>query len=145
MSGSADRREGGQGNGRESGQGIRIRITGTNDAERDAADLRAWLEREPWLTQRRHNWTQRPRPAGESGGGDESGPADMAVGVDDLILVVVGAVAAEITKSLTIALQEWLRRRREDRADGEEPSVTVGEGDGGLRELGPEGGSTAGD
>ncbi|MFG2141991.1 hypothetical protein [Streptomyces sp. NPDC048650] len=125
-------------------QEIRIRITGTHNPEQDGADLRAWLEREPWLTSRRHDWALRPRPAAE--GADEAGPADMAVGVDDVILVVVGAVAAEITKSLTIALQEWLRRRKEERSAGEEPAVVVGEGDGALRELGgAEGGSTAGD
>ncbi|MEU9117720.1 hypothetical protein AB0D04_39825 [Streptomyces sp. NPDC048483] len=138
MPNSADRHE--------SGQEIRIRIAGTNNPAQDAADLRAWLEREPWLAQRRHEWTQRARPAGGSEDADESGPADMAIGVDDLVLVVVGAVAAEITKSLTIALQEWLRRRKEERATGERPSVRVGEGDGGLRELGgAEGGSTAED
>ncbi|AJT67909.1 hypothetical protein [Streptomyces chattanoogensis] len=131
---------------RENHHEIRIRITGTDNPEQDAADLTAWLEREPWLTRRRHEWTSRPRPAGEGEGGDETGPADMAIGVDDLILVVLGAVAGEITKGLSIALQEWLRRRREERATGEQPSVMVGEGGGGLRELdGAEGGSSAED
>ncbi|MFI9049950.1 hypothetical protein [Streptomyces sp. NPDC053427] len=142
MSDSADRDE----SGRQTQQEIRIRITGTDDAEQDTAHLKAWLEREPWLTRRQHDWARRSRPAGESEGVAEPGPADMAVGVDDLILVVVGAVAAEVTKSLTIALQEWLRRRREERADGERPSVAVGERDGDLRELGGAGGgSTAED
>ncbi|WP_044364504.1 hypothetical protein [Streptomyces natalensis] len=127
-------------------QEIRIRISGTHNPEQDAADLRAWLEREPWLTQRPHEWAQRPRPAGEDDGAGAAGPADMALGVDDVILAVIGAVAAEVTKSLTIALQEWLRRRREERSQGEEPAVAVGEGDGPLRELGGAGGgSTAGD
>ncbi|MGW2920477.1 hypothetical protein ACWDBF_21800 [Streptomyces angustmyceticus] len=110
---------------------IRIRITGTNNPEQDIEDLKAWLEREPWLDRRRHDWLLRPRPAG--GGAD--GPGDMAVGVDDLILVVVGAVAAEITKGLGIALQEWLRRRREERDTGERPAVAVGAGDGDPRPL----------
>ncbi|GAO12507.1 hypothetical protein NCG97_28925 [Streptomyces lydicamycinicus] len=136
---------------------IRIRITGTNNPDQDVEDLKAWLEREPWLNRRSHDWEL--RPAQER----DDGPGDMAIGVDDLILVVVGAVAAEITKSLGIALREWLRRRREERDTGERPAVAVGGGDGELRALGEpgpgaaaperpdpgspanEGGSTAGD
>ncbi|MFK0266186.1 hypothetical protein ACIQU1_33350 [Streptomyces angustmyceticus] len=110
---------------------IRIRITGTNNPDRDVEDLKAWLEREPWLDRRRHDWLLRPRPAD----GGAEGPGDMAVGIDDLILVVVGAVAAEITKGLGIALQEWLRRRREERDTGERPAVAVGAGDGDLHPL----------
>ncbi|MEI5136356.1 caspase family protein [Streptomyces libani] len=87
-------------------QEIRIRITGTNNPEQDVEDLKAWLEREPWLSRRPHDWEL--RPAGEP----DEGPGDMAIGIDDLILVVVGAAAAEITKSLGIALREWLRRRQ---------------------------------
>ncbi|MGW1378330.1 hypothetical protein ACWD6P_29225 [Streptomyces sp. NPDC002446] len=110
---------------------IRIRITGTNNPQQDIDDLRAWLEREPWLTRREHAWEQRPRPAHEADGTDPAaapGPADMAVGVDDLILVIVGAVAAEAAKGLGIALREWLRRRKEERAEGEVPAVDVGTG-----------------
>ncbi|GAA2317801.1 hypothetical protein OHT20_29660 [Streptomyces caniferus] len=114
---------------------IRIRITGTNNPDQDIEDLKAWLEREPWLDRRRHDWLLRPRPAD----GSDHGPGDMAVGVDDLILVVVGAVAAEIAKSLGIALQEWLRRRREERDTGERPAVAVGSGDGDLQALGDAG------
>ncbi|MGW7490306.1 hypothetical protein [Streptomyces sp. NPDC054786] len=114
---------------------IRIRITGTNNPEQDIEDLKAWLEREPWLDRRRHDWELRPRPADES----DDGPRDMALGVDDLILVIVGAVAAEVTKSLSIALQEWLRRRREERDTGERPAVAVGGGDGDLHALGDAG------
>ncbi|MCR8579310.1 effector-associated constant component EACC1 [Streptomyces sp. Isolate_219] len=114
-------------------QEIRIRITGTNNPEQDVEDLKAWLEREPWLSQRSHDWEL--RPVGEP----DEGPGDMAIGIDDLILVVVGAAAAEITKSLGIALREWLRRRREERDTGERPAVAVGGGDGELRALGDPG------
>ncbi|MGW7577140.1 hypothetical protein [Streptomyces sp. NPDC054765] len=114
---------------------IRIRITGTNNPDQDIEDLKAWLEREPWLDRRQHDWALRPRPADE---GDD-GPGEMAAGVDDLILVIVGAVATEITKSLSIALQEWLRRRREERDTGERPAVAVGGGDEDLRALGDAG------
>lgn len=107
---------------------IRIRITGTNNPQQDVDDLQAWLEREPWLTRQEHSWEQRPHPAREAGHPDEPDLGDMAVGVDDLILVIVGAVAAEVTKGLSIALREWLRRRKEERAAGEVPAVEVGAG-----------------
>ncbi|MEV0374255.1 hypothetical protein AB0I10_31385 [Streptomyces sp. NPDC050636] len=106
-------------------QEIRIRITGTDNPHQDIEDLKAWLEREPWLRHQGHDWTVRPAPADATHGTDETDLGDMAVGVDDLILVIVGAVAAELTKSLSIALREWLRRRREERAEGEEPAVVV--------------------
>lgn len=118
---------------------IRLRITGTNNPDQDIEDLRAWLEREPWLDRHGHDWQLRPRPANES----DDGPGDMAAGLDDLILVIIGAVTGEITKSLTIALQEWLRRRREERDSGERPAVAVGAGDGDLRALGDPGPATA--
>lgn len=119
---------------------IRIRVTGTNNPDQDIEDLKTWLAREPWLARRQYDWALRPRPADARDGanGDPAAPGDMAVGVDDLVLVIVGAVAAEITKSLSIALKEWLRRRREERDTGERPAVAVG-GDGGLRALGDEG------
>ncbi|MFI6770124.1 hypothetical protein [Streptomyces sp. NPDC050355] len=110
---------------------IRIRITGTNNPQQDIDDLQVWLEREPWLSRRDHTWEQRPRPAQDAAGTDgaaAAGPGDMAVGVDDLILVIVGAVAAEVTKGLGIALREWLRRRKEERAEGEAPAVDAGTG-----------------
>lgn len=116
---------------------IRIRITGTNNPDQDIEDLKSWLEREPWLARRQYDWALRPRPADAYDDGDA--PRDMAVGVDDLVLVIVGAVAAEITKSLSIALKEWLRRRREERDTGERPAVAVGAGAGGLRALADEG------
>ncbi|TJZ51163.1 hypothetical protein FCH28_21990 [Streptomyces piniterrae] len=121
-------------------QEIRIRITGTNNPQQDNADLTAWLEREPWLTRQRHEWVTRTRPVdkadgpdGQDGSGAADGTdlGDMAVGVDDLVLVIVGAITAEITKSLSIAVREWLRRRKQDRAAGEQPAVAVG-GDGGA-------------
>ncbi|MFE1176472.1 hypothetical protein [Streptomyces sp. NPDC058773] len=112
---------------------IRIRISGTNNPDQDAEDLKAWLEREPWLNGRPHDWEL--RPAVER----DEGPGDMAIGVDDLILVVVGAVAAEISKSMGIALREWLRRRKEERDTGERPAVAVADGDGALRALGDQG------
>ncbi|ARH90618.1 MULTISPECIES: hypothetical protein [Streptomyces] len=123
---------------------IRIRVTGTNNPQQDIDDLRAWLEREPWLNRREHSWEQRPRPAGTADGTDGAEPADMAVGVDDLILVLVGAVATELTKGLGIALREWLRRRKEERAEGEAPAVDVGAG-GQVQAVGesPEPGSPA--
>ncbi|MGP8302670.1 hypothetical protein ACTPOK_33000 [Streptomyces inhibens] len=118
---------------------IRIRITGTNNPQQDIDDLRAWLEREPWLNRQEHGWEQRPHPTDErnhTADGPDLG--DMAVGVDDLILVIVGAVAAELTKGMTIALREWLRRRREERAAGEVPAVSVGT-DGELSAVGDAG------
>ena len=48
---------------------IRIRITGTNNPDQDIEDLKAWLEREPWLDRRRHDWLLRPRPQDESDDG----------------------------------------------------------------------------
>ncbi|MEU7177676.1 MULTISPECIES: hypothetical protein [Streptomyces] len=117
---------------------IRLRIRGTDNPQQDLADLTAWLEREPWLRRRQHLWETRPPHETEADDGAGDGPRDMAVGVDDLILVVVGAVAGEITKSLTFALREWLRRRREERAAGEEPALSVGD-DGGLRPVGDAG------
>ncbi|MFJ9614523.1 hypothetical protein [Streptomyces noursei] len=105
---------------------IRIRVAGTNNPSQDIDDLTAWLEREPWLTRHQHDWRRRPRP--EESPGRDAADGAMAVGVDDLVLVVVGAVAAEITKGLGIALREWLRRRREAREEGEEPTVAVGAG-----------------
>ncbi|MEU5210527.1 hypothetical protein [Streptomyces sp. NPDC020742] len=129
-------------------QEIRIRVTGTNNPQQDIDDLRAWLEREPWLTRQEHSWHQRPRPADAADGADgarRTRPADMAVGVDDLVLVLVGAVATEVTKGLSIALREWLRRRREERAEGEEPAVVAGTG-GAVHEVGsghPDPGSPA--
>ncbi|WP_043263799.1 hypothetical protein [Streptomyces sp. CT34] len=125
--------------GREAtGDEIRIRITGTNNPHQDIEDLKAWLEREPWLGRRRHDWDRRPRPA-EAPAAPAPGEAtdlhDMAIGVDDLVLVVVGAVVTEITKSLGIALREWLRRRKEAREAGEQPDVSVGTG-AVLRQIG---------
>ncbi|MEU9120791.1 hypothetical protein AB0C96_13190 [Streptomyces sp. NPDC048506] len=117
---SADRHEG--------RHEISIRVTGTNNPQQDLDDLRAWLEREPWLTRQEHSWEQRPHPAPETGPPDGPDLGDMAVGVDDLILVIVGAVATEVTKGLSIALREWLRRRKEERAAGEAPAVDVGTG-----------------
>ncbi|MFJ6753177.1 hypothetical protein ACIQNI_34150 [Streptomyces sp. NPDC091266] len=117
-------------------QEIRLRITGTNNPQQDNADLKAWLEREPWLARRPHEWEQRARPDDAAGGADRPGRGDMAVGVDDLILVVVGAAAAEVAKGLGIALREWLRRRREERAAGEQPALEAGGGGGGLRQVG---------
>lgn len=115
---------------------IRIRITGTNNPQQDIDDLQAWLEREPWLSRQEHTWEQRPAHGTDDTEGTDdtdgaAGPAprDMAVGVDDLILVVVGAVAAEMAKGLGIALREWLRRRKEERAEGEVPAIDVGTGD----------------
>ncbi|MGD3104773.1 hypothetical protein [Streptomyces sp. YGL11-2] len=113
------------------GDEIRIRITGTNNPHQDIEDLKAWLEREPWLARRRHDWDRRPRPADERAAqapGDAPDLHDMAIGVDDLVLVVVGAVVTEVTKSLGIALREWLRRRKEAREEGEQPRVSVGTG-----------------
>ncbi|MFG2529705.1 hypothetical protein [Streptomyces sp. NPDC048516] len=118
---------------------IRLRITGTNNPDQDIEDLKAWLEREPWLDGPGHGWLLRPR----SEDGSDDGPGDMAAGLDDLILVIIGAVTGEITKSLTIALQEWLRRRREERGTGERPAVAVGAGDGDLRALDDAGPGTA--
>ncbi|MFH8569876.1 hypothetical protein [Streptomyces sp. NPDC017993] len=117
---------------------IRIRVTGTNNAHQDIEDLKAWLEREPWLAHQRHDWTLRPRPTDGDGAADERDLGDMAIGIDDLVLVLIGTVAAEVTKSLSIALREWLRRRREERAAGEQPAVAVG-GDGGLAPVGDPG------
>jgi hypothetical protein len=110
---------------------FRIRVTGTNNPQQDNADLRAWLEREPWLARRPYDWEAEPRPDAA----DTSGRGDMAVGIDDLILVVVGAAAAELAKGMGIALREWLRRRREERAAGEAPAVAADEGDGRLRQI----------
>ncbi|MEU9502099.1 hypothetical protein [Streptomyces sp. NPDC048196] len=114
----------------EDRQEIRLRVTGTDNPQQDLDDLRAWLEREPWLGRREHTWEHRPQPPHLTADGDEPGPADMAVGVDDLILVIVGAIATEVTKGMSIAVREWLRRRKEERAAGEEPAVEV-VGDGG--------------
>ncbi|WP_030411720.1 hypothetical protein [Streptomyces sp. NRRL S-1448] len=116
----------------EDRQEIRLRVTGTDNPQQDLDDLRAWLEHEPWLGRREHTWEHRPQPPHPAGDGDGSGPADMAVGVDDLVLVIVGAIATEVTKGLSIALREWLRRRKEERAAGEEPAVEI-VGDGGSR------------
>ncbi|UQA96166.1 hypothetical protein [Streptomyces halobius] len=44
-------------------QEIRIRITGTDNPHQDIEDLKAWLEREPWLRHQPHDWTVRPGPA----------------------------------------------------------------------------------
>ncbi|UNO42773.1 hypothetical protein [Streptomyces sp. MST-110588] len=158
---------------------FRLRITGTNNPHQDIEDLKAWLEREPWLAGQGHEWVVRPqsddegqRPEGaeraeglegaeKSGrpvrtgqpgrpvrtgqpgrpvrtgqpGRPDTGRRDMAIGADELILVVTGAFTAEITKSLLITLREWLRQRREERAAGEEPGVALGDG-GGLRDIG---------
>ncbi|UZJ31938.1 hypothetical protein [Streptomyces endophytica] len=120
----------------EDRQEIRLRVTGTDNPQQDLDDLRAWLEREPWLSRRDHTWELRPQPtptadnAANADDGDEPGPADMAVGVDDLILVIVGAIVTEVTKGMSIAVREWLRRRKEERAAGERPAVEV-IGDGG--------------
>ncbi|MET9293026.1 hypothetical protein [Streptomyces sp. NPDC003077] len=132
---------------------FRIRITGTHDPQQDIERLRVWLEREPWLHDRKHTWDVRPRGpesdagTGEKGEGDgpdaparrgEGGAGetrrDMAVGVDDLVLVITGAAAAEVTKALLITLREWRQRRREETAGNERPDVTLDSG-GGLRPI----------
>ncbi|GAA0440548.1 hypothetical protein GCM10010361_00600 [Streptomyces olivaceiscleroticus] len=111
---------------------VRMRVTGTHDGGQDLEDLRRWLERESWLTPDNHGWRRAPGagtapPTGADAAG--RGP-EMAVGVDDLVLVLIGAVAAPMTEQLLIALREWLAHRRETAADGETPALDISDASG---------------
>lgn len=114
---------------------VRIRVTGTHDGEQDLEDLQRWLQRESWLTPGNHDW--RRAPGAESAprtGPDAAGQGpEMAVGIDDLVLVLIGAVAAPMTEQLLIALREWLAHRRETAANGEAPGVDITDASGHRR------------
>ncbi|WP_051872051.1 hypothetical protein [Streptomyces sclerotialus] len=114
---------------------VRIRVTGTHNADQDLEDLRNWLQREPWLTDRTHEWRRVPgaEPGPRTGADAAEQGSEMAVGVDDLVLVLIGAVAAPITEQLLIALREWLAQRRETAAAGEAPGLDLTDASGHRR------------
>ncbi|POX37172.1 hypothetical protein C3486_29795 [Streptomyces sp. Ru73] len=103
---------------------VRIRVTGTHDGSQDLEDLQRWLQRESWLTPGNHRWRRVPGAGTAAPHAADQGP-EMAVGVDDLVLVLIGAVAAPMTEQLLIALREWLAHRRETAAPGEEPALDL--------------------
>lgn len=120
---------------------VRIRVTGTHDGGQDLEDLQRWLQREPWLTPDNHDWRRvpgadtAPRPAAGAGQDAADRGPEMAVGFDDLVLVLIGAVAAPVTEQLLLALREWLAQRRETAAVGEAPELDLTD-DAGHRRVG---------
>lgn len=112
-------------------QEIRIELKGSFSPDADLEALQEWLRRESWYQEmdRGKQLTvvrRRPEPApdGERAGQSEQGPS-MGVGVDDVIMLVVGGAVQPVFDQAFQALQRWYRNRRRLAAQSEDLTLRV--------------------
>jgi hypothetical protein len=93
----------------------RIRLDGVDaDAQdRELRNIIHWLQRESWFAGERIELTPVARRPAE---GDRP---DMAVGLQEVVLIVLSGIAPEVYRDIRGSLREWNQRRRERGADGE--------------------------
>lgn len=108
---------------------IRIRVGGTHTAQQDLGALESWLRREPWFQEELDSGRVVVARRGSPGGEPEGA---MGIGIDDLILILIGAAIQpgfdELYNKVRASVKAWADNRRRQAADGEHPEATVESG-----------------